>query len=281
MVPNTIFTFFVTAIIAINGQCSDNETSIASVEFKDCMDQKQAALLQINLETDNNLSVFCDGLEDFNSGCQNVVDKFSQCKTRQYVENLVAIHIDSMAGEITNKNTTITSLLSIMLISCFRFVSPAEPRAGYEDLSCVCETNITPGGSSHWSQSHPATSHQQCSPGFLANCYFTGGHFNTLKCFHKLIFKNSQTSVPIICIYYLYLRECIYLFVNIILKSICPEDLNYDMFWSFSSQVLVHPHKLLSEHIMLVCDNNNLILTQEVTPYSTQCLLTQYFPFFL
>ena len=88
------------------------------------------------------------GLDKDTRKCQNI-ETFDDCKTRQYVENLVAIHIDSMAGEITNKNTTITSLLSIMLISCFRFVSPAEPRAGYEDLSCVCETNITPGGSSH------------------------------------------------------------------------------------------------------------------------------------
>ena len=98
MLDNTIVTILVTVVATVTGQCSDNDTSIASIQFKDCMDQKQAALLQTNLETDNNVSVFCNGLEDFLNGCEDVVNRFSQCKSRQYVENLVAIHIDSMAG---------------------------------------------------------------------------------------------------------------------------------------------------------------------------------------
>ena len=86
-------------ISSVSCQCSDNDTSIASVQFKDCMDQKQAAVLQINLETDNRLSVFCEGLDQFSTGCKEVVERFSECKSHHYVHNLVAIHIKSMAGE--------------------------------------------------------------------------------------------------------------------------------------------------------------------------------------
>merc|ERR1712029_1126076 len=85
MLDNLVVTILVTAVATVTGQCSDNDTSIASIHFKDCMDQKQAALLQTNLETDNKVSVFCDGL-DFLNGCEDVVTRFSQCKSRQYVE---------------------------------------------------------------------------------------------------------------------------------------------------------------------------------------------------
>ena len=89
-------------ISSVSCQCSDNDTSIASVQFKDCMDQKQAAVLQINLDTDNRLSVFCEGLDQFSTGCKEVVERFSECKSHHYVHNLVAIHIKSMAGENHN-----------------------------------------------------------------------------------------------------------------------------------------------------------------------------------
>ena len=70
--------------------------------FKDCMDKRQAALLQTNLEAEPGLSVFCDGLEQFSEGCREVVDQFAKCKSREYVENLLDIHIQSMAGEKTD-----------------------------------------------------------------------------------------------------------------------------------------------------------------------------------
>ena len=63
------------------------------------MDQKQAAVLEINLETDNRLTVLCEGLDQFSTGCKEVVERFSECKSHHYVHNLVAIHIKSMAGE--------------------------------------------------------------------------------------------------------------------------------------------------------------------------------------
>ena len=98
MIIKSVVTLCLTIISVANGQCDNNQTRIASIEFKDCMDQKQASLLQTNLETDNSISVFCDGLEQFSLGCEEPINRFSNCKTRQYVDNLVAIHIDSMAG---------------------------------------------------------------------------------------------------------------------------------------------------------------------------------------
>ena len=89
----------VTLVAGAGAQCSDNQTSLASNKFKDCMDQRQAALLQTNLEVEPDLSVFCEGLEQFSEGCREVVDKFAKCKSRKYVENLLDIHIQSMAGE--------------------------------------------------------------------------------------------------------------------------------------------------------------------------------------
>ena len=62
----------VTLVAGARAQCSDNQTSLASNMFKDCMDQRQAALLQTNLEAEPGLSVFCDGLEQFSEGCQEV-----------------------------------------------------------------------------------------------------------------------------------------------------------------------------------------------------------------
>ena len=92
----------VTLVAGARAQCSDNQTSLASNMFKDCMDQRQAALLQTNLEEEPSLSVFCDGLEQFSEGCREVVDEFAKCKSRAYVENLLDIHIQSMAGKKEN-----------------------------------------------------------------------------------------------------------------------------------------------------------------------------------
>jgi len=117
----TILVIGVTFGGSVMGGCSENDTSIASIEFKDCMDRRQAELLQTNLNTDNNLAVFCDGLEKFSGDCSEIIEKFSSCKTRQYVENLVAIHIDSMADLLTQLNPALD------LKSCSVFVRPTPP----------------------------------------------------------------------------------------------------------------------------------------------------------
>ena len=63
------------------------------------MDQSQAAVLQLNTDlSTGDVSALCHGLEQFSSGCEEVIESFSQCKSVQYVNNLVNIHIESMAG---------------------------------------------------------------------------------------------------------------------------------------------------------------------------------------
>ena len=88
----------------VRAGCGENATSVASVRFKECMDQSQAAVLQLNNDlstgdlSTGDVSALCHGLEQFSSGCEEVIERFSQCKSVQYVNNLVNIHIESMAG---------------------------------------------------------------------------------------------------------------------------------------------------------------------------------------
>ena len=97
-----LVTLFSVIGASVSGQCSNNQTNIARKLFKDCMDQKQAALLKINVEAEeeDNIKVYCDALEEFSSGCEAAIESFSKCKSRQKVNNLVAIHINSIAGKL-------------------------------------------------------------------------------------------------------------------------------------------------------------------------------------
>ena len=90
-------------LVSVRADCSTNQTNTARKLFKDCMDDKQAALLKINVEAeDDNVQVFCDGLQQFSSGCSAAIETFSQCKSQVEVNNLVAIHINSIAGKDTH-----------------------------------------------------------------------------------------------------------------------------------------------------------------------------------
>ena len=90
-------------LASVRADCSTNQTNTARKLFKDCMDDKQAALLKINVEAeDDNVQVFCDGLQQFSSGCSAAIETFSQCKSKVEVNNLVAIHINSIAGKETH-----------------------------------------------------------------------------------------------------------------------------------------------------------------------------------
>ena len=62
-----LVTLFSVIGASVSGQCSNNQTNIARKLFKDCMDQKQAALLKINVESEeeDNIKVYCDALEEF------------------------------------------------------------------------------------------------------------------------------------------------------------------------------------------------------------------------
>merc|ERR1711997_30194 len=104
-------------LVSVSANCSTNQTNIARKLFKDCMDDKQAALLKINIEAeDDNVNVFCDGLQQFSSGCSAAIETFSQCKSKVEVNNLVAIHINSIAELLTRPG--------LDLKSCPAFQSP-------------------------------------------------------------------------------------------------------------------------------------------------------------
>merc|ERR1711936_325972 len=110
-------------LVSVRADCSTNQTNTARKLFKDCMDDKQAALLKINIEAeDDNVNVFCEGLQQFSSGCSAAIETFSQCKSEVEVNNLVAIHINSIAELLTRPG--------LDLKSCPAFqTSHSEPRA--------------------------------------------------------------------------------------------------------------------------------------------------------
>merc|ERR1711953_1290492 len=97
-------------LVSVRADCSTNQTNTARKLFKDCMDDKQAALLKINIEAeDDNVKVFCEGLQQFSSGCSAAIETFSQCKSKVEVNNLVAIHINSIAELLTRPGLDLKS----------------------------------------------------------------------------------------------------------------------------------------------------------------------------
>ena len=92
------------ALVAGSGlvscKCSQEQTDVASDNFKDCMDEKKAALLQIDTGVGDKKQHICDSLGDLATVCGSAVDSLAGCKGREYVDNLVAIHINSMSGNI-------------------------------------------------------------------------------------------------------------------------------------------------------------------------------------
>ena len=82
----------------VSAKCSQEQTDVASDNFKDCMDEKKGALLGLDNGVSDKKEVICDGLEDLSTVCNSAVDSLAGCKGREYVDNLVAIHINSMSG---------------------------------------------------------------------------------------------------------------------------------------------------------------------------------------
>ena len=99
-----IFLPLTIALVAGSGlvscKCSQEQTDVASDNFKDCMDEKKAALLQIDTGVGDKKQHICDSLGDLATVCGSAVDSLAGCKGREYVDNLVAIHINSMSGNI-------------------------------------------------------------------------------------------------------------------------------------------------------------------------------------
>ena len=89
-------------VMRVSAKCTEAQTEASTTMFKDCMDEKEAALLERELgPEEEGQQVICDGLASLARVCQPAVDSLARCKGREYADNLVAIHVNSMSGQCT------------------------------------------------------------------------------------------------------------------------------------------------------------------------------------
>jgi hypothetical protein len=89
-----------TIVVQVKSECTEEQLNKAQIVFKDCMDEKKASLLQTDVSDDKVHEVICGGLKDLSTGCMEPVSKFAICRGREFVDNLVAIHLNAMAGRL-------------------------------------------------------------------------------------------------------------------------------------------------------------------------------------
>ena len=82
-------------VVTAAASCSDKETNKASQEFKDCVDRKELQLIRMDRTREDKQTFICDKLEELSSDCHRALAK---CRTREYVDDKVAIHINSISG---------------------------------------------------------------------------------------------------------------------------------------------------------------------------------------
>ena len=91
---------FATIVLQVKSECTEEQLNTAQIVFKDCMDEKKASLLQTNVTEDEAKDFICSGLKDLSTGCKEPVTQFAVCRGREFVDNLVAIHLNAMAGKL-------------------------------------------------------------------------------------------------------------------------------------------------------------------------------------
>jgi len=87
---------YMTTIAQVKSECSEEQLNTAQMAFKDCMDEKKASLLQTDVSEDEVQDLICSGLKDLSTGCKVPVTQFAVCRGREFVDNLVAIHLNAM-----------------------------------------------------------------------------------------------------------------------------------------------------------------------------------------
>jgi len=100
-------------------ECTEEQLNAAKIGFKDCMDEKKEILLQTDVAGDEVQDLICSGLKDLSTGCNEAVNKFSICRGREFVDNLVAIHLNAMSEVLGPFYPTVN------LASCPVFSTPA------------------------------------------------------------------------------------------------------------------------------------------------------------
>ena len=95
-----LFTVISVASIAlqVNSECTEEQLNKAQMMFKDCMDEKKATLLQTDVSEDEGHDFICSGLMDLSTGCKEPVTQFAVCRGREFVDNLLAIHLNALTG---------------------------------------------------------------------------------------------------------------------------------------------------------------------------------------
>ena len=84
--------------VEVRSECNEEQLNAAKMGFKDCMDEKKETLLQTDVEVDEVQDLICSGLNDLSTGCKEPVNKFAICRGREFVDNLLAIHLNAMSG---------------------------------------------------------------------------------------------------------------------------------------------------------------------------------------
>ena len=87
-----------TIVVQVKSECTEEQLNKAQIVFKDCMDEKKASLLQTDVSEYEGHDFICSGLKDLSTGCEEPVTQFAVCRGREFVDNLVAIHLNAMAG---------------------------------------------------------------------------------------------------------------------------------------------------------------------------------------
>jgi len=105
-------------VVTAAASCSDKETNKASQEFKDCVDRKELELIRMDRSRADKQTFICDKLEELSSDCHQALAK---CRSREYVDDKVAIHINSISGIILSLNQDIS------LETCPVLMTPEPP----------------------------------------------------------------------------------------------------------------------------------------------------------
>ncbi|XP_023334715.1 uncharacterized protein LOC111706159 isoform X2 [Eurytemora carolleeae] len=95
-------------VTSCHAQCNDQQLNKAKLRFKDCLEDKKAHLLQLDYEEDNDMQLLiCSGLKELSTGCQEAVNEFSFCMSREHVDHLVEIHINAISDVLAPFHPTL------------------------------------------------------------------------------------------------------------------------------------------------------------------------------
>jgi len=108
-------------LATVTGQCSKQEINNASKEFKDCVDEKEKSILH---NDSHEQEFICSVLEKLKEECSR---KLAKCRSREYVDDKVALHIDSIS-------VILSSLYSdVSLKTCSVMITPSPPTIVQQD----------------------------------------------------------------------------------------------------------------------------------------------------